>query len=145
MLSLKNIMTITNLSERTVRRHIENGTLVGTKVGGVWRFSEEQLESFYGTKDAIKKIRKEATQQIVDFINMPNPDKLNARACIMIDLRVEEAVIEEIKSLVMSECNKAIGTMTMKFLNEQDNYRFILIGTLEFIETVTTKIYQIVS
>jgi hypothetical protein len=63
----------------------------------------------------------------------------------MIDLRVDEEVIEEVKTTVMNECNKSTGTMTMKFLNEQNNYRFILIGTLEFIQNVTTKIHQIVN
>ncbi len=143
MFSIKDIMTITNLSERTIRRYLETGKIEGTKVGGVWRFTEDQLNDFYGYNDAIKKIRSEATQIVVDFINMPNPEKLKAKACIMIDLRIDEKEIEEVKSTVMSECNQAQGTMKMKFLKEQDNYRFILSGTLDFIQQVTTKIHSL--
>ena len=145
MLSLKNIMTITNLSERTIRRYLKEGKLVGTKVGGVWRFTEAQLEAFYGYNDAMKKIRKEATQQVLDFINMPNPEKLKGRACSMIDLRESKETIDKVKQAIMTECNNVTETMTMKFLKEQDNYRFILVGSLGFIEKVTTKISQIVS
>ena len=145
MLNLKNIMTITNLSERTIRRYLEEGKLVGTKVGGVWRFTEEQLEAFYGYNDAMKKIRKEATQQVLDFINMPNPEKLDVSVCSMIDIRQSEETIKKIKNAVMAECNNASGTMTMKFLKEQDNYRFILVGSLDFIHKVTAKIHEIVN
>ncbi len=145
MLSIKNVMTITNLSERTIRRYLEDGKLEGTKVGGVWRFTEKQLEAFYGEKEAIKKIRKEATQQVIDFINMPNPEKVDARVCSMIDLRNCEETIELVKLAIMSECSKATDTMTMKFLKEQDDYRFILIGSLEFVHNVTAKIYEILN
>ena len=142
MFSIKDIMVITNLSERTIRRHLESGKIKGSKVGGVWRFTEEQLNGFYDYNDAIKKIRSEATQIVFDFINMPNPEKLRSNACIMIDLRIDEKEIEEVKSIVMDECNLAQCTMKMKFLKEQDNYRFILSGTLDFIQQVTTKIHR---
>lgn len=145
MFNIKEIMIITSLSERTVRRYLESGKIEGTKVGGVWSFTQEQVNNFYGDKEVLKQIRREATQQVVDFINMPNPERLEARACVMIDLRMEPKVIDEVKLAVMNECKKATGTMTMKFLSEQNNYRFILIGTLDFIQNVTTIINQIVS
>ena len=145
MYNIKDIMTITNLSERTIRRYLKEGKLDGTKVGGVWRFTDAQLENFYGYKEAMKKIRKEATQQVVDFINMPNPEKQNTRVCTMIDLINEDDVIEDVKQAIMNECNNATDTMTMKFLKEQNNFRFILIGSLEFIYNVTKKVYEIVN
>lgn len=145
MFSVKDIMTITNLSERTIRRNLEAGTLEGTKIGGVWRFTEEQLENFYGAKEAVSKVRKEATEQVVDFINMPNTGKQNARACIMIDLSNKEEVVNEVKEAIFVECNNASDTMTMKFLKEKDIYRFVIIGSLEFIQRVTSITYEILN
>jgi excisionase family DNA binding protein len=145
MMSLKDIMTITNLSERTIRRYLEEGKLEGTKVGGVWRFTEAQLEGFYGAKEAVNKVRKEATQQVIDFINMPNPEKIDARVCTMIDLRNCEETIEKVKQAIMNECSNTTDTMTMKFLKEQDNYRFILIGSLDFVHNVISIIYTILN
>ncbi|MBU1020328.1 MAG: helix-turn-helix domain-containing protein [Firmicutes bacterium] len=144
-MSIKDIMTITNLSERSIRRYLEEGKLEGTKVGGVWRFTEEQLEGFYGEKAAVSKVRKEATQQVLDFINMPNPKKKDARVCTMIDLRNCEETIVKVKQAIMNECSNTTDTMTMKFLKEKDNYRFILIGSLEFVHKVTMKIYTILN
>ena len=145
MLSIKDIMTITNLGERTIRRYLESGDLEGTKIGGVWRFTEEQLESFFSYKDAVKKVRKEATQQVLDFINMPNVNSGNNRVCIMIDLVCNEKIINEVKQVILKECNNTTDTMTMRFLKEQEIFRFILVGSLEFIHNVTDKIYKIIN
>jgi len=145
MLSLKDVMTMTSLSERTIRRYLETGQLEGTKVGGVWRFTQEQLEGFYEYGKGMKTLRKQATNEVLDFINMPNPEKLGAKACVMIDLIQDEEIIEQAKQMVMKACNEVNGPMTMKFLKEQDNYRFILTGPLDFISDVTLLINELVA
>jgi len=47
-------MAISALSERTVRRHLKAGLLKGKKIGGIWRFSEEDV-MHYINEDSTKK------------------------------------------------------------------------------------------
>ncbi len=143
MYSLKDIIVLTNLSERTIRRYISEGKLEGTKVGGVWRFTEEQLDNFYGFKEAIKTIKREIGMEVTDFINMPNPKKKQTHTCLMIDLNIDEELMEKVKYAILDECNKHTD-MKMKFYTDKDNYRVLLIGSLDFITSTSIIVQNII-
>lgn len=54
MYDLKQVMLMSALSERTVRRHLKEGLLKGKKIGGIWRFTES---------DVINYINEDSTKQ----------------------------------------------------------------------------------
>lgn len=43
MYNLKEVMKMSKMGERTLRRYLKEGILEGSKIGGVWRFSEKQI------------------------------------------------------------------------------------------------------
>lgn len=49
MFTLKEVMEMSNIPERTIRRHIKLGLLKGEQLGGTWRFSEEDLTNYFTT------------------------------------------------------------------------------------------------
>jgi excisionase family DNA binding protein len=133
-------MKLTNLSERTIRRYIKDDKIKGSKVGGVWRFSEEQIEEFYDYKEVIRSAQKEISRDVLDFINMPNPSKLKGHTCLMIDIDDEVNNIDEIKQKIMDLCNMQNQFMKMKFYRDKKNYRIVLIGRIGFISEVAQNI-----
>ena len=62
-------MEMFSLSERTVRRHLQEGILQGTKVGGSWRFSDEDLRQYLDSKTMRKSIQKTALLELYDYFN----------------------------------------------------------------------------
>ncbi len=65
MYTLKDLMNFFSIPERTIRRHLSEGVLNGTKIGGVWRFSDQDIQEYADNKS------------IVDYLTKTSMDKLN--------------------------------------------------------------------
>lgn len=69
MYRLKDLMTMFQIPERTIRRHLSDKILSGRKVGGVWMFTEEDLHD-YLDQPMMKQIKsKNRIGMILDFLN----------------------------------------------------------------------------
>jgi excisionase family DNA binding protein len=69
MFKLKDIMEMFDIPERTIRRHISMKVLNGTKVGGQWRFTEEDIKEYLDKPTMKKFIEKTNMHHLFDFIN----------------------------------------------------------------------------
>ena len=49
--SLSDIAKITKLTDRTIRNYLANGTLKGTKIGGQWRFTQNDVKALFNNED----------------------------------------------------------------------------------------------
>ncbi len=58
MYKLKDLMSMFDVSERSLRRHIRIGLLKGQKVGGSWRFTEEDIANYLDDSIVRKTSRK---------------------------------------------------------------------------------------
>ena len=141
MYNLKEVMGMFKMGERTLRRYLKEGILEGSKIGGVWRFSEKQIEDFLQVNDQLSKVKRETSRLVNDFINMPNPKKSKTTACVLIDLFIDDYKdkIEQVKKLVYEKCNSN-SNISMNFLKDDQNYRFFLSGDLAFISEVSNVI-----
>lgn len=69
MYKLKDIMEMMNIPERTIRRHIKLGILCGEKIGGTWRFSEDDLQKYFSTKPIQQSQKHLKINEILDYLN----------------------------------------------------------------------------
>ncbi|MBN2541147.1 MAG: helix-turn-helix domain-containing protein [Bacilli bacterium] len=69
MYRLPDLMKMFDIPERTIRRHLSLGILSGSKVGGSWRFSEEDVKQYLDQNQITKSQSKSATNKVFDFIN----------------------------------------------------------------------------
>lgn len=69
MYTLKNIMEMLNIPERTIRRHIKLGLLKGDKVGGTWRFSEHDIHQYFSRDMTRKTQRHNHINEVMDYLN----------------------------------------------------------------------------
>ncbi|MFP4287492.1 MAG: helix-turn-helix domain-containing protein [Candidatus Izemoplasmataceae bacterium] len=69
MYELKDIMMMFNIPERTIRRHLKLGLLKGSKVGGIWRFTEEDIMTYTKLDSMKQTINKQTLHLIIDTYN----------------------------------------------------------------------------
>lgn len=69
MYTLKHVMEMLSIPERTIRRHMKLGLLKGEKVGGTWRFSEEDLFSYFSNHTLQKTKNSVKLNEIFDYLH----------------------------------------------------------------------------
>lgn len=74
MYTLKNIMDMLNIPERTIRRHMKLGLLKGEKVGGTWRFSEHDIHQYFSQDITRKTQRHNHINEVMDYLNGINQE-----------------------------------------------------------------------
>jgi predicted site-specific integrase-resolvase len=75
MYNLRDVMRMLKIPERTIRRHIKEGLLVGSKIGGVWKFSQDEIENYVGRDKVQKHIKDEGLKDITDYYRVNIEDK----------------------------------------------------------------------
>lgn len=139
MYSIKDIMLMYSLSERTVRRYLSDGVITGTKIGGVWRFTDVDVDSFSTQKRIKSKLKTEVNQILYDYINTPNPKKNKSHCFSMIDVRLQSKENKELQNIIFDVISKG-HDLQMKYYYDNGNYRYVFVGSLDFVEEVTVSI-----
>jgi len=75
MYTLKDIMKMLEIPERTIRRHIKEKLLVGSKVGGVWKFTIDDLKSYMSDDRVSKHLINNGFKVVNDYYNGLIQDK----------------------------------------------------------------------
>ena len=82
--NIEQVAQMAGLSTRTIRTYIAGGFLEGSKEGGSWHFSPEQLERFLADKAIAPAIRTKRNAMVYDFIGS-KPDG-SEKMCVILDL-----------------------------------------------------------
>ena len=67
MLSIKEVADMLNVSQKTIRRHINSGKIQSLKIGGIHRISSEEISTLLKVEKISKNQKKE---------NFPFPHKI---------------------------------------------------------------------
>jgi len=70
--TVEDIATMTMLTSRTIRTYIKEGILKGRKIGGQWRFTEEDVKAMMDNGTYQKDYFSNLRQDILDFIDGVN-------------------------------------------------------------------------
>ena len=133
MYKLQDIMTFFNLSERTIRRHLQQGILKGTKIKGTWFFTEEDIKHYMKNDISLKQINKAHQSNLQDFINGFKTES----SCLVLDLKnISNHQLKEI-SLYMEKLDDPFKFNALKHKN---HVRVIFIGSLTDTITVASHI-----
>ncbi len=101
---INDVALMTGLSDRTLREYIKNGVLVGDKVEGAWRFSEEQISAFFEDKQVYKSIKAKKNALCYDFLL--GDKKKNPESCFISDIPCDKKRAEEISEYFCSAMSK---------------------------------------
>ena len=90
------------VTSRTIRNYLKQGKLKGRKIGGRWRFSSEDIESFLSNQSN----NFESIEDPIElFISNRNLTKGEARTLFVLDFENTDFNIESIKERTLNEYN----------------------------------------
>ena len=85
--TVEDIASMFSLTSRTIRNYLKDGILKGRKIGGQWRFTEEELKNFMDNATLAKDIMNRHKQDVLDFIDGVNTDLTGEiQTCTIIDI-----------------------------------------------------------
>jgi len=95
--TVEDIAQMTSLTARTIRNYLKDGILKGRKIGGQWRFTEEDIGKFMDSGTFGEEIKNRTRQDLMDFIDGVNTFADNigeVQACTIVDLYQTEEVVK---------------------------------------------------
>lgn len=69
MYRLKELMKMFDIPERTIRRHLKTGLLRGTKLGGLWIFSDEDVKNYLNLSSVKQAVRRNFNSKVQAYLN----------------------------------------------------------------------------
>lgn len=92
--TVEDIAKMTMLTSRTIRNYIKEGTLKGKKLGGQWRFTEEDVKNLMDSGTYQVEHLSNLKQDVMDFIDGTNDFvKGELQACTIVDLYQEKEIV----------------------------------------------------
>ncbi len=143
MYTLNDIINLTKLSERTLRRYLEQGLLKGHKLGGIWRFTEQDLKRFFDNQSFNQTISRQASEEVKQFIRREYNANEEGKGCVILDFNApDQYQFNEIRRIVTETSTKYKG-FSMKLYPEGDYTRVVLIGGFDYLNDVTNALTSI--
>jgi hypothetical protein len=128
--SIDDLATMTMLTTRTLRNYISQGLLKGEKVDGAWRFSTENIDSFFREESISQSIQSKKNGMVYEF--MANDAKPMNMVCSLYDytnMKSDEAddIYKKMVTLVNSN-NYGHIKFSYAYNTKKKAVRIILIG-----------------
>jgi len=97
LFTVEDIANMTSLTTRTIRNYLKDGILKGRKIGGQWRFTEEDIKNFMDNGTYGEDFKNKTRQDLLDFIDGVNTFADNIgeiQTCSIIDLYQEDEIVK---------------------------------------------------
>jgi len=135
--TVEDIATMTSLTSRTIRNYIKDGLLKGRKIGGQWRFTEDDVKNLMDSGTFREDFEDSVRQDVIDFLDNVHTECADTiQTCTIIDLYEEKSILEEKNKKLQELWNtNEIKSNYKSFAWEysQDKARVILFATPEFL------------
>ena len=106
LFTVEDIATMTSMTTRTIRNYLKDGTLEGRKIGGQWRFTEEDIKKLMSSGGVSNEIIAKNKQDVIDFIDGVNTDYVGeTQACAIIDLYQDASEVEKKRDKLIAFIN----------------------------------------
>jgi len=138
--TVDDIAKIAMVTARTVRNYLKDGLLTGRKIGGQWRFTDEDLNKFFERGEILDVVRAENRQEILDFLDGNFAEYSGeVQICCVIDIYRPIAKIENLQKELM-RLGEGNFRYRFNYDNAEEKARFSLFGTPEYIGAAMEKI-----
>lgn len=138
--TVEDIANMLSLTTRTIRNYLKEGILKGRKIGGQWRFTEEELKNFMDNGAFATELFNQRKQDVLDFIDGVNTDYTSEiQTCTIIDIYQEKSAAEitRDKALEFVNSGKIPSTekqsdyirLTWEYIENEAKARFVLFAS----------------
>lgn len=130
--TISDLAMMSMLSTRTLRNYIKNGILSGQKCNGIWYFTPEDIDAFFGNPAVAPSIQAKRNAIVSDFIL--NKGKATNQICMIFDLPNSDG--KEISEFFVHQfCTGGYGNdLQFVFENAKQYTRIILKGQVEDVQ-----------
>jgi len=148
--TVDDIAKMTSFTTRTIRNYLKDGLLTGRKIGGQWRFTQEDFINFINQGNISAMMVSENKQTVLDFVEGVYSDYTGEiQTCTIVDIYRPAAEVAELRDKLMvtlsldAEKNNTSGFMKFSYEYEEaeGKGRFTLFGSPAYI-AAAMKILQ---
>ncbi len=139
--TVEDVAHMMELTSRTIRNYLKDGSLKGRKIGGQWRFTEEDIKNFmdsgHFSDDKLKKDRED----VIDFFDGVNTDvDWKDPVCIITDLYIDtETAVDKcnkINELISSNKIREPVRFSYRYNDDEKKARFIIFSKTAMISAM---------
>ena len=124
--TVEDIAQMTSLTTRTIRNYLKDGTLKGRKIGGQWRFTEEDIKNFMDNGTVANELKNRNEQDVLDFLDGVNTFADNIgeiQTCSIIDLYQDIEIVNAKRDKFMKYINSLPSEETKgNWMSVNSNY-----------------------
>lgn len=131
--SISEVSLMSGFTDRTLRTYLKQGFLHGEKTDGMWRFTDEDLEKFFGDPYVKEGLRIKRNGTVYDFL--AGSRHQNGGACVILDIKAGFVCGQKISDFFCREMEKVTDTV-FSFDWSDDTCRVILCGPEEQITRI---------
>lgn len=122
--TVEEIAKMTSMTTRTIRNYIKDGLLKGRKIGGQWRFTEEDIKNLMDNGTYREDYFSNLKQDVLDFIDGVNTFADNIgeiQTCSIVDLYEEKEIVKNKQDKLMEFINSQQDTVG-NYMSFSSNY-----------------------
>ncbi|HKM03497.1 MAG TPA: helix-turn-helix domain-containing protein [Lachnospiraceae bacterium] len=120
MYTIEEIAEMTSVTSRTIRNYLKKGLFKGRKVGGVWRFTKNDIEDLFNNSTFINKASDIHKQYVYDFLDTRKKDTdFNTSVCTVLDFYCDS------KQISLTLFNETIECLGESFMNAKIYYEYL--------------------
>ena len=140
LFTVEDIANMTSLTSRTIRNYLKNGTLQGSKIGGQWRFTMDNIRQLFNDSSYSNDRSRNNKLQVLNFVNNKIQGKQgDIMICTIVDYFCESQSVSHkmYEKLVTVINNKPDDSSPAKFdyeyIEKDNKARFTLFGNPDYI------------
>jgi len=140
LFTVEDIAKMTSLTSRTIRNYLKNGTLHGSKIGGQWRFTMENIRQLFNNSSFSNDHSRNNRLQVLNFINNKVPgNRGDIRICTIVDYFCENRnegrqMYEKLVTVINNKPDDASpAKFDYEFIEKDSKARFTLFGNPDYI------------
>ena len=135
--TVEDIAKMAMFTERTIRKHLKEGVLKGRKIGGQWRFTEDDIINYTNQGSVGEMMKSEKEQDVLDFLAGVYTEYTDeVQTCAVIDVYRDVGSVVILRDGLMQLINSGENRFmrfSFDYNKKEGKARFILFGPSDYI------------
>ena len=137
--TVEDIAQMTSLTSRTIRNYLKDGSLKGRKIGGQWRFTQQDIEKLMENGEFAGAVSQQTRRDVLDFLDGVNTDMQGEfQVCTIADIYcamdTAERKTQRLNALIAEK--QEYLRMSFEYIEAEQKARYTLFGAPGFIAEV---------
>ena len=135
--SISDIAKLTKLTDRTIRKYLANGSLKGKKIGGQWRFSQNDVRGLFSDDKFEDDMKAKTEKAIISYYNNNTSFDTDNTCCNIIDIKIESKEVRKEMFAKIKEIEKDDNKKEqISFIDDNGKIKMVIIASFDYIYKV---------